>query len=313
MAQPAQGLSIAPRLNKPRLFGGTEAAWRVLCDLYPTAESPDIIMALVEYCAVKRLDPFKRPVHIVPMYNRKLRRKVQVVMQGINEIETTASRTEKWAGLDLPDYGPLIERTFKGERESDQGQVEQVSVPMRYPDWCAVTVHKLVGGQPRAFSEKLWWEEHYARASFNTEVPNARWQQAPRQMLHKCCLAAVLRRAFPEEGLGYAAEEMEGKETDAGGPVIDGKATDPEREPDPLEPLNEENGTKWLHNLGVLLKEAEDLAAYRAIRQHASVQQKLDSSPGLIRNQIIDMFRETYDRVNPHGEPPPPAGPYDEE
>ena len=36
-------------------------------------------------------------------------------------------------------------------------------------------------------------------------------------MLHKCVKAAVLRAAFPEEGLDYAAEEMDGHETEGGG------------------------------------------------------------------------------------------------
>jgi hypothetical protein len=71
MAQAArQAMTIAPRHTKPPVFGGTDAAWRVLCDLYPSAETPEIVMAVVEYCAAKRLDPFKRPVHIVPMWNR---------------------------------------------------------------------------------------------------------------------------------------------------------------------------------------------------------------------------------------------------
>jgi phage recombination protein Bet len=179
-------------------------------------------MAVVEYCAVRKLDPYKRPVSIVPMYNSRLCRKVQVVMQGINEVEIVASRTGQWAGMDAPEWGPEMERTFRGSFEKDDGSTVNTEVTLTYPEWCRVTVYRLVGGQRAAFTEQLWWEESYGRAGFRSEVPNARWQQARRQMIHKCTKAAVLRAAFPEDAT-YTAEEMDGHETD-GGFTIDGVA-----------------------------------------------------------------------------------------
>jgi phage recombination protein Bet len=179
-------LTIAPRLVKSPLFNGSDAAWRALCDTYPSAETPEVIIAALEYCSVRKLDPYKRPVHIVPMWNSKLRRRVQTIMQGINEVETTASRTNKWAGMDRPEWGKEVERTFRGPVEDDQGGRREETVTLRFPLSCAVTVYKLVDGKPRPFTEELYWEESYARAGSRTEVPNARWRQAPRQMLHKC-------------------------------------------------------------------------------------------------------------------------------
>jgi phage recombination protein Bet len=217
-------MTIAPRVMRPTAFNGTEAAWRVLCDIYPAAETPEIILAVVDYCGARKLDPFKRPVHIVPIYNSKLRRKVQVVMQGINEIETTAHRTGAWAGMDLPVWGPEIEKTFRGQFENDDGSARTVEVTLTFPVWCAVTVWRIVRGQRQAFTEQLYWIESYGRAGFRSEVPNTRWTQAPRQMLHKCVKAAVLRAAFPEDVTGYAAEEMEDREVEEGGITIDGKA-----------------------------------------------------------------------------------------
>ena len=222
MAQ-AAALTIAPRYTKPPNFAGTEIAWRALCEVYPSAETPDVVMAVVEYCAVRKLDPYKRPVHVVPMYNARLRRKVQVVMQGINEVEITAARTGLWAGMDRPVWGPMVKRTFRGEFENDDGTKRQADVTLEFPEWCAVTVYRLVGGAPRAFTEQLFWEESYGRAGFRSEVPNQRWQTARRQMLHKCTKAAVIRAAFPEEGFGFVAEEMEDREIDTGGVTIEGK------------------------------------------------------------------------------------------
>jgi phage recombination protein Bet len=224
MATAPAPIGIAPRILKPKTFAGTDVAWRVLCDLYPSAETPEIVMAVVEYCAARKLDPLRRPVHIVPMYNAKLRRRVQIVMQGINEIETTAHRTGLWAGMDEPTWGPVERRKFRGaaaeddERAMDKGPTE---LEVDFPQWCSVKVYRLVDGSPRAFSEPVFWIEAYGRAGFRSELPNARWRQAPRQMLQKCAKSAALRAAFPEE-VGYSAEEMEGHEIDAGGITIEG-------------------------------------------------------------------------------------------
>jgi phage recombination protein Bet len=320
----AQALSIAPRYQKPPIFQGTDTAWRVLCDLYPAAETTEIIMAVVEYCAVRSLDPFKRPVHIVPMWNTKLRRRVQVVMQGINEIETTAHRTNKFAGLDAPKWGPPIRATFEGAVENDDGSTSTTKISIEYPETCTVTAYRLVGNERRAFTEQLYWIESYATAGFKTTVPNARWRKAPRQMLHKCCKAAVLRLAFPEEGLGYAAEEMDGQQTETGGVTIDGKIdhgdpglTDRDRQAAALppsgssapsgaatDPLAEPNGTLWLKNLGRLLAAAKSLGEIEGLSADPRVLDRLNQSPTLVQDQIREMLRKAHETWAPVDEGP---------
>jgi phage recombination protein Bet len=228
MAQ--QAITIAPRMMKPAIFSGTDTTWRVLNDLYPAAETPEIIMAVLDYCSVRKLDPFKKPVHIVPMYNSKLRRKVQVVMQGINEVQVTAARSKVWAGMDAPEWGEEITREFRGASDEEGGDVRVLK--MRFPVSCAVTVYRIVAGERRAFTEELFWEECYARVGFRSEMPNDRWQKAPRQMLHKCTKAAVLRAAFPEDITEPVAEEMEDKETEFGGVTIEGETHRADRESD---------------------------------------------------------------------------------
>ena len=42
----------------------------------------------------------KKPVNIVPIWSTKLGRYVETIWPSINEIETTASRTKEWAGMD---------------------------------------------------------------------------------------------------------------------------------------------------------------------------------------------------------------------
>lgn len=340
MANAPAPIGIAPRYSKPPVFGGTDVSWRVLCDLYPNAETPEVIMAVVEYCAARHLDPLRKPVHIVPMWNTKLRRRVQVVMQGINELETTAHRTKKWAGMDPPKFGPYETRTFKGQREDDDGSKRAVEVEVTFPEWCEVTVYRLVEGVKAAFTEPVYWIEAYGRAGFRSEVPNARWTLAPRQMLHKCAKAASLRAAFPEDVTGYAEEELDGHEVEAGGVTIDGKVdhgdpgltdrdrrigqTPPSQPPgDPGQGLDEPNGTLWLKNLLALLAGAKTRPEVFDLRDDPRVEKvlKAKQTPTLIKGQIEDAVTAALKRVvaqaqdaaegsiedpGPPGDEPPP-------
>ena len=82
-------------------FGLNESNWRVLVDqLFPAAkEASSVIMAL-SYCKARKLDIFKKPVHIVPMYSSALKRMVETCWPSIAEIRTTATRNGEYAGID---------------------------------------------------------------------------------------------------------------------------------------------------------------------------------------------------------------------
>lgn len=197
--------------------------WRVLCEsVFPSAKTPEAIVMALDYCRVRNLDPFKRPVNIVPMWNSTLQANVETVWPGINEVQITASRTGHYAGMDEPKWGPDKTRVFEGTRKWKEGnswKEEHLKKEITYPEWCAVTVYRIVDGQRCAFTEPVYWEEAYARAG-KTEVPNEMWSKRPRGQIIKVAKAFSLRAAFPEEG-EYTAEEMEGKEISAGGVVID--------------------------------------------------------------------------------------------
>jgi hypothetical protein len=143
------------------------------------------------------------------------------------EIQTTASRTGVWAGMDRPVWGPDITKTFTGRYKDDNEQWQESSVTVTFPEWVAVTVYRIVGGKRCAFTEEVYWLEAYSTAGGkHSHVPTAMWIKRPKGQLSKCGKAASLRAAFPEE-CGYAAEEMDGKTLDdiADDSVIDGSAT----------------------------------------------------------------------------------------
>lgn len=202
--------SKAPAIAPPRLpyhpaieerFGVSLTEWRALVDaVFPLAkESSSVILAL-SYCRARNLDPFKKPVHIVPMWNGALKRMVETVWPGIGELRTTAFRTGQYAGRDEAKYGETIKRKV--------GNAE-----MEFPEWCQVTVYRMLDGQRLPFpGPRVYWIESYATSGKDDPTPNSMWKRRAFGQIDKCAEAAALRAAFPEEvGNEYAAEEMEGK------------------------------------------------------------------------------------------------------
>jgi len=190
--------------------------WRVLVEaIFPAAQSVESVLLALDYCRARGLDVLKKPVNIVPMWNNKLGRYVETVWPSINEIEVTAARTGQWAGMDEPKWGPTIEETFRG-RKKDRGGWVDAEVTLKYPEWVAVTVYRMIHGNRCAFTEPVYWLEAYGRLG-GSVLPNDMWSKRPRGQLHKVGKAASLRAAFPEEG-DYASDEMEGA-------VIDVQAT----------------------------------------------------------------------------------------
>jgi len=213
--------------------GITPAQWRVLVDvIFPSAKNPESILLAVDYCRSRGLDVMKRMIHIVPVWNSALKREVETIWPGINEIQTTAARTNAWAGMDSAKLGPMIRRVFKGSRKID-GNWKPVAVEVHFPEWAEVTVYRLVNGHRCAFTERVYWLEAYSTSGGrDSELPTDMWVKRPIGQLQKVTKAAALRAAFPEEG-ELTAEEMEGKVIDAGGVVIE---HDPELPPPPPPP-----------------------------------------------------------------------------
>lgn len=183
-------------------FGIDRAGWRALQDaVWPGAKTADAMVLALSYCKARRLDPFKKPVHIVPIWSRELGRMTESVWPGIGELRTTAFRTGLYAGRDKPEYGPKIDDNLGG-------------IEISYPEWCEITVYRIgSNGQRMPFpGPRVYWIETYATAKRDTAVPNDMWRRRPFGQLEKCAEAAALRAAFPEEvGNEYTAEEMAGQ------------------------------------------------------------------------------------------------------
>jgi len=206
--------TFKPRLPIPAGFVSPEI-WHVLVDVtYPNANTSAAVLLAWNYCKARNFDILKRPINIVPMWDAKQKQWRETIWPSIIETEITASRTGQWAGLDLPVFGELEQRTFR----SDKGEKYEVT----FPKTCQRTVYKMIGGQRCPFSEQVTWLENCA---WSNGVPNSTWRRRTHDQLAKVAKAAALRAAFPEECGDQTAEEMEGQAIDP----VEIAATDSDR------------------------------------------------------------------------------------
>lgn len=299
-------VTVSARLPAPPDLGerGIDGRlWRVLCETtFPNARSAEAVAMAFDYCKARGLDPLKRPVHIVPMWNSTLRKEVETVWPGINEVQITAARTGAWAGMDEPRWGPTIKRRFEGFRR-DGGNRVSASIEVEFPEWCSVTVYRLVNGHRCAFTEPVFWLEAYSRAGgADNELPTPMWVKRPRGQLHRVAKAAALRAAFPEEG-EYTAEEMEGKEIEAGGIVIDHALPPP---PPRVSPIPD-TPDAFLKALDENLAAAQSRAAAAAVWAAAQATVKaFDEEHRAAADSLLAKHRA---RFPASAAPPPPPGP----
>jgi phage recombination protein Bet len=146
------------------------------------------------------LDPLARQIHF-QKYNTKDGPRVSFITT-IDGYRLIADRTGKYAGSDEPE--------FEGEiKDKNYGGGPGPNIPAK----ATVTVHKIVGGTVRPFSNSAYWQEYYPGYK-----RGHMWRKMPHVMLAKVAEAGALRKAFPADLSGaYTADEM----SQAGVEVID--------------------------------------------------------------------------------------------
>jgi phage recombination protein Bet len=169
--------------------------------LFPGASDESVMMAW-DYCAARGLDIMLKPVHLVPMY---IKDKTSgqgamrdVVMPGIGLYRIQADRAGNYAGMSAPVFGPDVTQRL-GDAD------------VTYPEWCEISVSKLIADRVVSFTAREYWIENYATAGKDNPKPNTMWLKRPRGQIVKCAEAQALRKAWPELGAQPTAEEMEGK------------------------------------------------------------------------------------------------------
>ena len=197
------------QLNWLTSRGVDPSVWNVLNTSIFVGAKPESIMAAVEYCKARGLDILKKPCHIVPMNVKDTKTGRyewrDIIMPSITEQRITASRTGEYAGQDAPVFGEMVQMQFNKTVHT-------------VPEFCTVTVYRVIHGQKVAFSHTEYFEE-ICSTTKDGDL-NSMWTKRKRGQLAKCAEAGALRKAFPEEiGNEYTAEEMQGKVIDVGEPV----------------------------------------------------------------------------------------------
>lgn len=175
--------------------------------LYPGAKKESVEMVL-SYCREAKIDPLLKAVHITQINHKEVDStgkvswvKKDTVMPGIGLYRMRAERSGVYLGLSEPEYGPDVTMNFDGFK-------------LTYPQWCKITVKKIVQGKIAEFPAKEFWTENYAKESRNCSKPNEMWCKRPYAQLQKCSEAQALRKAFSEIVPHQPTfEEMEGKDS----------------------------------------------------------------------------------------------------
>lgn len=160
--------------------------------LYPDCSDRSIGLVLA-YCKANGLDPMSKPWHIT---KRKSKIKdangrdewvtKEVLMPGIDLYRIRAHRSGNYAGLSSPRFGDAIEETLNFGSGNFTDKIE-----VFYPEWCELTVSKIVNGQVCQFTSRRYWKEF---VQFNNKI----WATQPYAQLEKCTEMAVLKKAWGE-------------------------------------------------------------------------------------------------------------------
>lgn len=209
-------------------LGVNAATWPALLDtMFPAIKDPVAIRLALAYAKARQFDPFKVKIHIVPFWDKDEKRNRLVIMNSISDLRATAFRTGEYVGKKETRWGPTVEISLQ------QGQWKK-----KLPQWCQITIQRLVAGKVCDFEgPMIFFEEAYATASHNSELPNAIWNKRSIGMLEKCTEAAAIRVAFPEEtgALKIAEEIAEDQRAEAATDITD-QATEVDVTPDKGEP-----------------------------------------------------------------------------
>jgi len=170
-----------------------EVTPELLIDIYRNIPK-QFVEAVVNYANMWQIDPHLKIYHIVEFKGKS--GSTYSIMPSITLFRIQASRSGTYVGKSIPIYGPS---KMIGETE--------------YPEYCQMTVSKLVGSQIREFSHETRWLGCYSKKGAGSLMPNDRWAQDPYGMIAKTTESQLLRMVWPEmTGSQPAYEEMEGKE-----------------------------------------------------------------------------------------------------
>jgi phage recombination protein Bet len=142
------------------------------------AEVPMYDLALFAVaCSALELDPLIRQCYWI---ERQGKAAVQISIDGYRAI---ADRSGTAAGSSPPTFRGQIEWEHRGRKKI-------------VPEYCQVTVWKIVQGRPCSFTGEARWMEYVPRA-VGADKESDMWARMPFNQLAKCAEGQALRKAWP--------------------------------------------------------------------------------------------------------------------
>lgn len=181
------------KFELPPMTDEEERTFYVLKNYVYPGCGDEAVYGVMLTCQRSDLDPTKKFLHIVPMWDSKEKRSVERVMPGITYHRAIAHR-HGCAGISEPEFGPTVKRNMGG-------------VEVEFPEWCKMTVSRRdKAGNISEFHAFERWVECYS--SDKDGKPTAIWKKRPWGMLRKTTEAAALRAGFPDVVTEYTTDEM---------------------------------------------------------------------------------------------------------
>lgn len=165
---------------------------KVITSTIAKGATPEELQLFVSTCTRTGLDPFLKQIYAVKRWDSREKREVMAIQVGIDGLRLIADRTGKYGGQDPIEW--LDENGVWSEVWTGSGDHPVAARTAVYrKDWS----HKA----PAVCRWDSYAQTHGADAKL---MPN--WAKMPDVMLGKCAEALALRRAFPAEMSGVAAQ-----------------------------------------------------------------------------------------------------------
>ncbi len=151
-------------------YSATEQA-ALRTEICPDA-SDDQVNYFLRVCTARGVDPFSNLLYMQRRFNSKTNKWKCTINPTVDGSRASAARTGHYAGSDEPEY----------DAETSD-----------HPEWCRVTVYRMIKGERCAFTAKCRWKE------FCPAPPgDFQWKTKAYHMLAKVTEVQALRKAFPE-------------------------------------------------------------------------------------------------------------------
>jgi phage recombination protein Bet len=244
------------------------------------------------------LNPFMKQIYPIARWNNTKDpktgewKKVKKITHqtSIDGFRAIADDTKQYAGSSAPTFSDDL-------------------VDGKYPEWCKISVRKIIDGNIFEVGAIAYWNEFkqdfYDKKTKLTTLGNM-WAKMPRHMLAKCTEALALRKAFPSKlGNLYTDDEMAQASNTASEPTEpeEPKNITPQSTPKTEDPQPEATPTvenkEQIADITFRIGKAESMKELKGISEEIAALHSENKIGEKSQNSIKKVYRVAYARLKP--------------